>query len=193
MADYIPKKVILNTPLGALSFKAKCRNGHIQDSQITFHKWEPSIPSGMSVDGCYVVLFKNTSSEQIDDFELSCSWVDLNVKGHPCSGEALDAWEWESGKTLVLVGTEDTEWLHSRLNINKKYSPENYPITMENNTVSIRIDEFGKNKELSLHFVVSWNTLPEQVDNSCWFAVDISHEKILEQHNKLTRHSTRTA
>ncbi len=180
MTQISSKKVVLKTPIGSLSFRASCNFGKLDESQITVHEWEPSIPNGMTVDGCNVILFKCRPKTQINKFVFSCKWVDFNTTGYGNSGEALDAWEWESDETVVVIGTEDSEWLNSRLKIGKVYSSEEYPITMENNTISIRIDEFDKNKELSLHFVVAWNKLPEPKDSSCWFAVDVPHERILE-------------
>ncbi len=180
MPHTVSQKVLLNTPIGALSFEAKCKIGKLDGSTITVHNWEPSIPNGMSVEGCNVIVFKHTTSEPLKDFCFSCEWVDLNLNGYGNSGEALDAWEWEYDKKIVLVGTEDSEWLNSRLNIKKEYTPENYPITMENNRISIKIDQFNEKKELTLHYVVAWNSLPEPKDSSCWFAVDVPHSKILE-------------
>ena len=180
MAQSTSKSVALDTPLGSLSFFASCKIGKLEESQIIVREWQPSIPDGMSVDGCHVILFKCRSNEQIKKFVFSCKWVDINSIGYGNSGEALDAWEWESNETVVVIGTEDSEWLDSRLKIRKVYSPEEYPVTMENNTISIRINEFNKNKELSLHFVVAWNKLPEPKESSCWFAVDVPHEKVLE-------------
>jgi len=180
MSHTVSKKILLNTPLGALSFDAKCSIGKLDDSTITVHNWKPSIPNGMSVEGCNVIVFKHTPSELLKDFYFSCEWVDLNITGYGNSGEALEAWEWKSDNKIVLIGTEDSEWLNSRLSIKKEYLLEEYPITMENNKISIRIDQFNEKKELTLHYVVAWNPLPEPMDNSCWFAVDVPHSKILE-------------
>ena len=180
MPHSVSKEVLLNTPLGHLSFKAKCKIGKLDDAKITIHNWQPSIPKGMSVEGCKVILFKHTPSEPLKNLVFSCEWVNLNITGYGASGEALDSWEWESNKETVLVGTEDSEWLNSRLKIEKEYLPEDYPITMENNKISIRIDEYTKNEELTLHYVVAWNSLPEPKENSCWFAVNVPHRKIIE-------------
>ena len=87
---------------------------------------------------------------------------------------------WRHHKTLVMVGTEDDEFLESRLRL-KKFSSNDYSITMNDNAIKIHISEFPANKELSLHFVISWNSLPEKVDSSCWFALDIPHKRILQE------------
>jgi hypothetical protein len=50
---------------------------------------------------------------------------------------------------------------------------------MNDNKITMEIEDFKENKELSLHFVIAWNSLPEPTDCSCWYAVDVPHEKIL--------------
>ena len=44
----------------------------------------------------------------------------------------------------------------------------------------VEIDKYPKEYGLTLHYVISWNTLPEKVDCSCWYAVDVTHDKLLE-------------
>ena len=55
---------------------------------------------------------------------------------------------------------------------------------MNNNKITIEIEDLKENKELSLHFIIAWNSLPEPVECSCWYAVDVPHEKILLLHRK---------
>jgi hypothetical protein len=181
MANSVSGNVSLDTPIGTLSFNVKCNEGQLVNCLISTHRWEPSLPKGMSVEGCYVVLLKCCLEKPLKSIKYSCEWVELKTVGHGCTGEALDAWEWESNGTLVIVGTEDPKWLNSRLGLSKEYTAENYPIMMENNKITISIEEFERNKELSLHYVISWNSLPEPKDNSCWFAVDIPHKEIIEK------------
>ena len=50
--------------------------------------------------------------------------------------------------------------------------------------ITIEVEDFKQDKELSLHFVIAWNSLPEPVDCSCWYAVDVPHEKIFRLHKK---------
>ncbi len=133
----------------------------------------------MSVEGCKAVLLRCTSITHLKDVVFSCSWKELKEIGYGNSGEGLDAWEWEYNQTLVMVGTEDEEHLSSRVKL-KEVTSSYYPITMEGNTINIHISEFPENKELTLHFVIAWNTIPEKVDSSCWYAVDVQHERVIE-------------
>ncbi len=136
----------------------------------------------MSVEKCIAVVFQCVLTTNISSINFSCTWINLKEKGYGCSGECLDAWEWEHNKTLVIIGTEDEECLVSRLKI-KPSLAEDYPVTMDNNTINICLKDIPQNKPLSLHYVIAWNSLPEKVEPSCWYAVDIPHEKLIKQIN----------
>ncbi len=177
----MPKnQITVDTPIGSLLFNIIAAEGSIDDVHFSDCEIKPNIPKGMTVDGCRAVLLRCTSITPLKDIIYSCSWKDLKEVGYGNSGEGLEAWEWKHHKTLVMVGTEDDEFLESRLRL-KKSSSNDYSITMNDNAIKIHISEFPANKELSLHFVISWNSLPEKVDSSCWFALDIPHKKILQE------------
>ena len=106
--------------------------------------------------------------------------MNFSEKGYGCSGEYLDAWEWESNNQLVLIGTDDAEMLGGRLNISEM-TLENSPVSMNRNCVKIEVDEYHENEELTLHFIIAQNTLPEKVDASCWYAVDVPHNRVVNE------------
>lgn len=170
---------LLTTPIGSLSFRAKSQKGDLHNTSISICEIEPIIPDGMHVQKCIAVLFKCTSPIPLNNVVFSCQWNDLNITGYGNSGEGLDAWEWQHKGVLVMIGTEDGDWLSDRLNLGKQHLSEGYPVTMHDNQITITIEEFEANKELSLHFVVAWNLTPEPVEASCWFAVDVPHKKLL--------------
>jgi hypothetical protein len=184
MSNLVCANEKIKTPIGSLSFSAQVEEGDLNNCKITTCCLEPEIPKGMSVERCVSVLLRCSSFKPLKGFAFSCEWDELRAVGYGNSGEALDAWEWESNGTLVMIGTEDSEWLNSRLGIDKEYSSENYPVKMNDNKITIEIEEIKEDKELSLHFVITWNSLPEPVDCSCWYAVDVPHEKILQLHKK---------
>lgn len=175
------KNNVLNveTPIGRLIFELNMARGEISELHISQCDIEPKIPKGMSVEGCKAILLRCTSKTHLKDLTFSCSWMELEEKGFSNSGECLDAWEWEHKNTLVLIGTEDDECLGSRVDL-KKSTSDYYPITMKDNTIKIHISEFPKSKVLTLHYMISWNFIPEKIDSSCWFAVDVPHNKVLE-------------
>ena len=172
----------VETPIGTLLFHVTAGEGDIEKAHLTECTIEPKIPDGMSVKGCKAVLLRNTSITPLKDVVFSCSWQGLKEAGYGNSGEGLDAWEWEHNKTLVMIGTEDDEYLGSRVKL-KETTSTYYPITMEDNSVKIHISEYPANKELTLHFIISWNSVSEEVDSSCWYAVDVPHKRVLQECN----------
>jgi len=180
----IKQKIQINTPIGSLSLSANTKEGDFEYLDIASGQLKPEIPKGMGVEGCIAVLLSCLPSKPLSGFEFKCQWEKLKQAGYGCTGEALDAWEWESNGSLVIVGTEDSEWLNSRLGLEKDYTTKNYPVTMHNNIVNIEIEEFAAHKELTLHYVIAWNKLPEPVESSCWYAVDVPHERILGAYKK---------
>jgi hypothetical protein len=184
MSNFVHTNEKIKTPIGSLSFFAQTKEGDLGNCKITVCPIEPEIPKGMSVERCLSVLLRCPPTKPLKGFSFSCEWHNLQAFGYGNSGEALDAWEWESNGMLVMIGTEDSEWLNSRLGLDKEYSPESYPVKMNNNKITIEIEDLKENKELSLHFIIAWNSLPEPVECSCWYAVDVPHEKILLLHRK---------
>ena len=170
----------LETPIGILQFYIQMAEGCIQNLHLSKYDIKPVIPAHMNVQGCVAILLKCSSITPLVDMTFSCAWQNFKEKGYGNSGEGLEAWEWKSNKTLVMIGTEDDMYFGSRINL-KKTTNDYYSTTMENNIVKIHISKFPANKELTLHYVVSWNPLPEKADCSCWFAVDIPHERILRE------------
>ncbi len=170
----------INTPIGSLTFGASIQEGDLANCKIKSFHISPKLPVGMTVSGCMAVILQCLPNNPFKGFTFSCEWDELKTKGYSCSGQGLDAWEWESEGVLVLIGTEDFEYIESRLELKTEFPPENYPVTMANNKVSIAIESLEKNKEISLHYVIAWNHLPESVEDSCWYAVDIPHNKIIQ-------------
>ena len=146
MNQPIKQKIQIQTPLGSLSFSAKTKEADFEYLHITACQIMPKIPKGMSVEGSTVVLLSCLSSKPLRGLEFTCQWDNLKEVGYGCTGEALDAWEWESKGSLVIVGTEDSEWLNSRLGLEKDYTTKDYPVTMRNNIINIEIAKMGSDQ-----------------------------------------------
>jgi len=170
-------ELILKTIFGELSFVVTAKEGDLSNGKIVSANIEPMLPEGMEVEESIAVLFRVNSSTEIHDLNFSFTWNNSIEDNGSCTGQGLDAWEWEKDNQLLLIGTEDEEWLSSRLG--SKYLSQS-PITMGSNGFEINIAKSPKDKELSLHYVVSSNSLPEKEDCSCWFAVDVAHKRVLE-------------
>ena len=170
---------IIQTQIGNIGFHFQASSGDISDASIIISELESILPDGMEVENNVAALLTVKSPIDITELKFSCIWQGELPKGSMRSGEALDAWEWEANGQLVIIGTEDGDWLSSRLNLGQ-ITQNNYPVTELGNCITIEISRYPANKELTLHFVVASNSLPEKQDCSCWFAVDVPHERIIK-------------
>ncbi|MBG9993327.1 hypothetical protein [Pseudoalteromonas sp. NZS37] len=170
-------ELVLKTIFGELSFGVTAKEGDLSNGKIVSVNLEPMIPEGMEVEDSIVVLLRVNSSTDIKNLNFTCTWNNTIEEGGACTGQFLDAWEWEKDNHLLLIGTEDEEILGSRLGT--KYLSQS-PVTMGSKGFEIHIKTFPKDRELTLHYVVSSNGLPEKEDCSCWFAVDVAHKRVLE-------------
>jgi len=170
---------IIETPLGQVAFEVTTNSGDLSRLKYKCCEFVPVLPSEMSVEKCIVIIMRCSTLAPFRNLSFHCKWKNLQEKGYACSGEGLDAWEWGTDNYTVTVGTEDSDLLKSRMNI-KGLNNKNYSVTMSDNKVSINLEEFPENTELTLHYIVAWNPEPEPVSNSCWFAVDQPHEKMQE-------------
>ena len=170
-------ELVLQTIFGELSFSVTAKEGDLSNAKILSSDLEPMIPEGMEVEGSVAILLRVKSSTEIKHLNFMCTWNNSIGKGGACTGLCLDAWEWETDNHLILIGTEDEEWLGSRLR--QKYISES-PVIMGSKGFEIHIEEYPKGMELTLHYMVASNRLPEKEECSCWFAVDVSHKRVLE-------------
>lgn len=166
--------LVVETELGPISFQVTAKEGDVSRARIRSKAISLELPKGMEVERATVVLLTMPAIVPIENLKFTCKLGSSFSKGDSCAGEALDAWEWKSQDRLVVVGTEDGEWLASRLKL-AEITRENYPVNYDNNEITIGIDKYSGGRELSLHFVVSENEYPERESCSCWFSVDIPH------------------
>ncbi|HOR45392.1 MAG TPA: hypothetical protein PK624_11435 [Spirochaetota bacterium] len=69
--------------------------------------------------------------------------------------------------------TEDLGYLLRRYPNETFFKNGNDPVSFYNNTISLSLEEIPSNSEISLHYLIAWNTLPEKISPSTWFSVDI--------------------
>ncbi|WP_293372684.1 hypothetical protein [Nevskia sp.] len=138
----------------------------------------PDLPSGMSVEGCVAVVFECHSETEFCGFSYECAWVDQTVAcTGPETGEALEALGWDNGTHMVLVGTEDEEFLSARLSTPIAFAKGNFDVEYKNNGLAICFARFPARSSLVLHFVIAWNRSPEPSACSCWYAVSTPHRQ----------------
>lgn len=168
------------TKIGTLSFSVIAKFGDTSRAKIRTKKITPKLPEGMSVESSTLVLLTMPAQIQIENLRFTCELGESFPKGYGCSGEALDAWEWKTQDRMVMIGTEDGDWLKSRLKLDQ-INRKNYPVIFNQHKIGIEIERFSEDRIFSLHFVVSENPYPEHKDCSCWFSVDVPHETVLSE------------
>ena len=168
------------TKIGKLSFSVIAKVGDTSRAKIRTKKVTPKLPDEMSVENSTLVLLTMPALVPIEQLKFTCKLSESFPKGCGCTGEALDAWEWEDRNRLVVIGTEDGEWLESRLKL-ADITKENYPVHYHKNSIDIEIEKYSEGGTFSLHFAVSENPSPEEKDCSCWFSVDVSHDRVLRE------------
>ncbi len=172
----------IETPLGGveLSITADCSSDDASSlSQcIAVFAYRPMIPPSMSVAGCYAALACITPQSSLRNLCFRAALRPAQVvKGGPETGECLDALGIYGDAHVLLIGTEDTDRLQSRLNGSVVFPKEPWPISED--SMTLHLLEAVAGRTLTLHFVVAWNGLPEPEDCSCWYAVDQEHALVL--------------
>jgi len=170
-AEKISKTLSVQTALGEITVTVTLMGTGISTAQITLTKHQ--VPPEDNVRNCQAVLCKIKGTKQINKILFTAS-IDSKLIGDPCTGEHLEATEWEDVNSLVVVGTEDAEALNARMPFLKL---EDYASIATYRASSLRIElrEIEPSHDLGLHFVVAENPSPEPVACSAWFAVDCSH------------------
>ena len=169
---------LLETPLGSLEFSAEFDTEAVREYSLELATFEPVLPEGMAVDACFCVLLSVPAHQVRTTVVFTANLrPSLPVSAGGETGQGLEAQAWRSAHNILLVGTEDEEWLRARLargvtltDVSFDYSPESF---------SVRIAQMPSGESLSLHFIVAWNKLPEPKDCSCWYAVDVSRQVVI--------------
>jgi hypothetical protein len=170
----------VQTPIGQLKFYSTAIGGSVEKATISQDNVSQSLSEGMRSVVTIAILLNFSVIEPIEEFRFCCKWENLKTSGYGCSGEGLDAWEWEDENYIVIVGTEDPVYLKLRIPSvpDEPFDPSYYPVTMAENEVIICLKKLPIGKSYSLHYVVAWNNLPEPEGSFCWLNVDLPHQFI---------------
>ena len=171
----------LDTPLGRFDIFASYETNDQETGShpIKVVPFNPDLPNGMSVSGCYSAVLSLIAESKISNlrFTARLNAFGPTITAGPATGEALEAQSFSTSQFIALVGTEDFNYLSARLSKHIVLPKDPFIYTPE--SLSIQITEVPAAINLSLHFIVAWNSLPEPKDCSCWFAVDQPHEALL--------------
>jgi hypothetical protein len=173
-------KTYVQTPISQLKFYSTAIGGLIEKSTIFQENISQSLSEGMRSVVTIAILLNFSVIEPIEEFRFCCKWENSKKSGYGCSGEGLEAWEWEDENYVVIVGTEDPVCLKLRIPSvpDELFNPSYYPVTMAENEVVICLKELPVGKSYSLHYVVAWNNSPEPEGTFCWLNVDLPHQFI---------------
>ena len=163
------------TNLGRFIFEASVSNGI--DPNLRQIEPHLRLPGDMSVDSAHAVLLSLITTEAIRQLEFKCA-IQEDIAGFPCTGECLEAQEWEADGHIVTVGTEDSSCLGKRVPP-LGLGEEDAIVEYCSKSMSLRLSNIPRNLDLSLHFIIAENPNPEPVECSTWFAVDQQHEELL--------------
>ncbi len=169
------ESITLRTSLGVFEFSLDS-DAKLSRCELDTKNLEPQLPDGMAVESCIAVLLNATTDSAISKFTWKCLFLG-DVQGSPCSGEGLEAQEWEADGRVVVVGTEDDEFLAARLPF-IVLDPTKTMCHYSGKAVKVTIPNIPSGTEFSLHFVVAENASPETTDGSCWYAVDYPHNQL---------------
>ena len=174
--------LIIETLIGPVEFASFLgTTKRVLESEVTYTlvPIESELPKGMAVKLVRAVLVKLRPQATRYNVRVGFKWLKpLQDSGDPQSGEWLEAQSWEQNGFIVMVGTEDYEALARRLP-DRGLSEEEFPVTYHSNGIDVLFPRIPGGELTSLHFVVAENTIPEPAECSSWFAVDVSHSKIL--------------
>jgi len=175
----ISKSLSIDTALGILTFVVSIEGNDVSSENIILKTFpiKPNLPTGMNVRNCNAILIQLSKSNK--PFGLTYSAVlESNLNGTTCTGEHLDAIEWEDSQSILVVGTEDGEALKSRM---PWWNNDTIESSASYETSFLRINHAKAlhPKEISVHFIIAENPTPEPEECSSWFAVDCEHSKIV--------------
>jgi len=174
--------MILQTPIGEIEFAVTHGADElVSESEATFTlvPLKPVLPKGMAVEQASAILVELHPEADRRAVNVAFRWLGSPPgSGSPESGECLDAQSWEANGFIVVVGTEDFEALASRLP-GLGFREDAYPVNYRPDGMEIRLPIVPADQLTSVHFVVAVNSIPEPIECSAWFAVDVAHSRLL--------------
>lgn len=125
---------------------------------------------------CRAVVLRVPESPSIRSlqFRMRCNTV---AQGTPCTGECLEAQEWQSDTRLLVVGTEDAAALNGRLPF-LQLGDFDQIVQYDFESMEIQLASIPPHRQVTLHFIIAENPYPEAAADSAWFAVDIPHREL---------------
>lgn len=178
--EQLSQMVQFDTRLGPLRIDASLMGAHISGDSLSLENTEvqPELPEGMSVERCRAVLVRVKHLNAQFRIRLRAKLASEAV-GESCTGQCLEAIEWDSRGSLLIIGSEDAEALSQRMpwlgvapgQVIVEYTPRGMEILLSGTASSV---------SSAFHLIIAENPAPEPVPDSAWFAVDIPHQTVVK-------------
>jgi hypothetical protein len=159
--------------LGKLHFTLRAQSDCPVTATCSFTSVAPRLPPGMSVLACRAVVLRVECTQAIRSlrFRMQC---ETDVAGSPCTGERLEAQEWETASHILVVGTEDAEALTTRMSFLGLGAYDEI-VKYDSNSMEIQLESIPPRQHISLHYIIAENPFPEPSETSAWCAVEMPH------------------
>ncbi|MEO1662407.1 MAG: hypothetical protein AAFR51_15570 [Pseudomonadota bacterium] len=175
----VTKALSLETSLGRLTILVSVNGESIAKNNLslTASAIEPSLPVGMHVENCRAVLICVDRSASRFRINYSAK-LETKIEGGSCTGQCLEAIEWEDQRTRIVVGTEDAEGLAWRMPW-QDLKPDDVIARYSASAVELSLVGNPHSQQTTFHLIVAENPVPEPAPDSAWFAVGSPHKAVL--------------
>ncbi len=199
---------VVKTPLGVIIYTAQVNGYDLVNIRYSSHsagddsylfRWKlpeaevelllfrPAIPPNLQgrINDTWAGIWRLRALHSIDACYFSCNWQQGYswTHGGPDSGEGLDAQTYDDGKTVVTIGTEDSQYIGNRAE-NKDWVPIQLKPTDPYNFADyvadgLRISCHGLETDdrCQFQYIIAW--AHESDDVGHWLAVDREYKELL--------------
>lgn len=146
------------------------------------------LPPGMFVDNCVVALIRLRANRTLSGYSFECTHDSEAIIGPsgPCSGQYLEAQEWNHSGITLTLGTQDLEAIvaHRRngglfpIRLARSAAVQALTVLYKPNGFAVQPPPLESNEAIQVQFVAAW--APESAPEFApWFAVDFAPGNLL--------------
>ena len=165
----------VNTPAGELKFSVDTS----APAEISIVDYDPVLPDGMATNFQQAIVLRIEAGYTVNSLSVSVELPSQSEYEGPESSQFLEAHAWIIGKKVIYLGTEDGEALASRLGQSIGFDDSSVVTSVEDHSMKLAIPHYANEGGFSIHIAIAANDYPEEIADSCWFAVDVSHNRLL--------------
>jgi hypothetical protein len=145
-----------------------------------------SLLNGRTVDGCYAAMWRIRALEEMQTVSFSAKLLAVPepVEIGPESGEGVDAQSWTANGQVLMLSTEDGDFLAERAKL-RDWMPFRFQRSLASrfpyylpDGITVRVPGLDSAELCQVQFVVAWAS-DNQSDNPTWYAADRNPAEIL--------------